>query len=86
MIRDLMNQIAQDEMSAAMESSLADVTSNKIRSAFLDTVGFDVVGAEDDPEIKALIDQIPEYEDGVDENELRAQTESFLAELPNTDI
>lgn len=86
MIRDIMNQIAQDEMSAAMESSLSDVTSNRVRSAFLDHVGFEIVGAEDDPEIKALIDQIPEYDDHDEETELRVQTESFLAALPETEI
>lgn len=86
MLKALRNQIAQDEMNDVMESSLSDVTTNKIRSAFLDQIGFELLGAENDPEIKALIDQIPEYDEYDESVEMQVQTESLIASIPETEV
>lgn len=61
------------------------VGSSDVRDIFLNNLEMAVVGADNDPEIKRLIDNIPAYEetDPEFEKELRAVTESFV---PETDL
>lgn len=51
-----------------------------VRDMFLDDIETVVDGAENDPEIKALIETIPEYdeEDDILETEIEAMTESLI--------
>lgn len=36
---------------------------NAVKNAFLDNFEMDIIGAENDPEIRSLITKIPEYDD-----------------------
>lgn len=53
-----------------------------IQDAFLDDPDLAVIGAENDPEIAKLIDDIPEYDDkeNISDEDLEKMEESFIPE------
>lgn len=74
-LRRAMRVENQDEM--VVESMLAQ-SDDSVRSAFLDDVDFDVLGAENDPEVSKLVDGIPEYDEAAEVNKnLKKLTESL---------
>lgn len=85
MINNLRNRLRQEEMTDILtEAVTRGRGEEQIKSAFLDTVGFEVLGAENDPEIKALVDKLPEYDD-YDEGVEAAINESTLIDtIPET--
>lgn len=80
MLKNLIHKLRQEEMAEIITEAVTRPRGDEqIKSAFLDTVGFEVVGAENDPEIKALVDKLPEYDD-YDEGVEAAVNESTLLE------
>lgn len=80
MLNRLKKEIKQRELSELMLESLTTKSDEIVKSAFLDDFAADVLGAENDPEIKQLVETIPEYEDHDDqlEMEIFSLTESLI--------
>lgn len=80
MLSRLKKEIKQREMAEMMLESLTTKSDEIIKSAFLDDFTADVLGAENDPEIKQLVELIPEYDDHDDqlEMEILSLTESLM--------
>jgi hypothetical protein len=85
MLNNLKREIKRQEMSQVMmESFSSNATDNAIKSVFLDDVDTAVLGAENDPEIKALVASIPEYDEQDEELELEIHT--LTESLIETDL
>lgn len=80
MLSRLKQEIKQREMAEMMLESLTTKSDEIVKSAFLDDFAVDVLGAENDPEIKQLVESIPEYDDHDDqlEMEILSLTESLM--------
>lgn len=80
MLNRLKKEIKQRELAELMLESLTTKSDEIVKSAFLDDFAADVLGAENDPEIKQLVETIPEYEDHDDqlEMEIFSLTESLI--------
>lgn len=80
MLNRLKQEIKQRELAELMLESLTTKTDEIVKSAFLDDFTADVLGAENDPKIKQLVDTIPEYDDHDDqlEMEIISLTESLI--------
>jgi uncharacterized protein (DUF1778 family) len=78
---DIARQKHNDFVMEAAVKSASDHDSD-IKDAFLDDPDMAVMGAENDPEIAKLVDQIPEYEgqDEVSDEEIERLEESFIPE------
>lgn len=71
MLNELKEALRYDEERNFMMDALLENVNQAgedIRDAFLDDPDYVVIGAENDPEIKALIDIIPEYSESDDED------------------
>jgi hypothetical protein len=80
MLSRLKQEIKQREMAEMLIESLTTKSDEIVKSAFLDDISVDVLGAENDPEIKQLVESIPEYDDHDDqlEMEILSLTESLM--------
>lgn len=79
MLDELKRAVYRDKTDdIAMEA----VGGSDVRDLFLNSIELSILGADNDPEIKHLIDTIPAYEetDPAFEKELRAVTESIVPE------
>jgi hypothetical protein len=81
MLSNLKKEIKRQENTEAMlESMVAPSRAEEsIRNAILGDVRMDVLGAENDPEIKALVENVPEYDDHDEdvEMEIASMTEAL---------
>lgn len=79
MLDELKSAVYRDK---TVDILMEAVGGSDVRDMFLDSIEFSVLGAENDPQIKHLIDEIPAYEetDPAFEKELQAVTESFIPE------
>lgn len=83
MLTNLKNSLRQEEMTNIVTEAVTRSRGDEqIKSAFLDTVGFEVVGAENDPEIKALVDKLPEYDDYDESVEAAVNESTLLDSIP----
>lgn len=63
----------------------ASEASDEVRDAFLDDIDYVVIGAENDPEIKALVETIPEYSGSeVEEAEVEQEISTLVENLAAT--
>lgn len=63
----------------------ASEASDEVRDAFLDDIDYVVIGAENDPEIKALVETIPEYSGSeVEEAEVEQDVSTLVENLAAT--
>ena len=79
MLSVLKEAILRIDNSRLVHDMILEGSSNNVRDMFLDDVESVTVGAENDPEIKMLIDKLPEYDesDNVIESEIAKLTESI---------
>lgn len=83
MLDTLKEAIRRDsETLSDFELATENMEMDDIRSAFLDDPETLVIGAEEDPEIKRIVDQIPEDKslDEPTESEIDKMVESFIPE------
>lgn len=83
MLESLKEQLRMEESDQVLiESARRSNGGDAIKTAFLDTVGTETLGAENDPVIKKLVNTIPEYDDTdgkvATDLELQSMTESLL--------
>jgi hypothetical protein len=83
MLSNLKRQIKQEKMSNVLLEAMT--TGNQdIKDLFLDDVEVDIIGAENDPQVKELARSIPEYDDS--DEDVMAQIESVAESLMETEI
>lgn len=82
MLDGLKSLVYRDRTNDVIMEATADTD---IKDMFLDDMDVVVLGAENDPQIKRLIDSIPAYEeaDGEFASKIAAITESALFDLDN---
>lgn len=79
MLNDLKKTL-QDENDSNFELESILESTLDIKDVFLDDPETALIGAEDDPEIEALVDKVPEYSDDPDVKEdIESLTESVAA-------
>lgn len=80
MLKALKEQLRQE---TATDLVMEATANTDIRDVFLDSIDAVVLGAENDPQINALIGKIPEYDENDTEfaREIEALTESAVLEL-----
>lgn len=80
MLTALKEQLRQETVTDLVMESTANAD---VRDIFLDSFDAVVLGAENDPEINALVSKIPEYDETDTElaREIEALTESAVLEL-----
>jgi hypothetical protein len=83
MLNNLKRQIKQEEMSNVLLEAMT-TGDQDIKDLFLDDVQLAVLGAENDPEVKELVQSIPEYDDH--DEDVIAQIESVAESLMETEI
>jgi hypothetical protein len=59
-------------------------SASSVKDAFLDDPEVALIGAENDPEIAALINDIPGYDDGVDDAEMKKNVEALSESMTET--
>lgn len=81
MLEGLKKSIAREQMQKFGTQALLEATADEgIKDAFLDNVDLQVTGAENDPEIAKLCDEIPGYDEDEQDIDLESMTESFIPE------
>lgn len=81
MLNNLKKSIAMEQMREFGTQAILEASSDEgIKDAFLDNVDLQVTGAENDPEIAKLCDEIPGYSDDDQDMDLQSMTESFIPE------
>ncbi len=81
MLKGLYSRIRSEELDDFVcEAMGTKKSSDQLKSAFLDDYRADVIGAENDPTIKELIETIPEYDDTDPEieSEIAVAAESLM--------
>lgn len=85
MFTKLKQDIQQQELGNIITEAMTRNTgSDVVKSVFLDGFQADVLGAESDPQIRTLVDTIPEYQD--QDSALEAEIHSLTENLIETDI
>jgi hypothetical protein len=76
MLIDLKKAINEHREGNFPSEAILESTSS-VKDAFLDDPEVALLGAENDPEIAALINDIPGYDDGVDDAEMKKNVEAL---------
>jgi hypothetical protein len=87
MLNDLKKTLKKDSTSE-FEPNVILESMNSVGDVFLDDPETDLIGAEDDPEIKSLIDKLPEYNGDASEDiaeHVQALSESSTIPLNKPD-
>jgi hypothetical protein len=86
MLFNLKKEIKQQEMNELITESMSSKSNSEelIKSAFLDGFDIDIIGAENDPVIKDLVQTIPEYDDH--DEEIESQINNIAESLLETQI
>lgn len=81
MLTHLKKQIANERNVEVLQEALSGRTNadDLIKSAFLDNWEADLLGAETDPKVKALVESVPQYDDHDEDvaKDIKALTESL---------
>lgn len=86
MLLNLKNEIRREEMNEVLTEALSSRTKSDeaIKDVFLDSFDVDIIGAENDPKVKSLVDTVPEYDDH--DAELEAKINTLTESLIETDL
>ncbi|NNV04722.1 hypothetical protein [Brevibacillus sp. MCWH] len=84
MLNNLKMKIKQQELSEFVMEAMTKSTDDGVKSIFLDDVETSILGAENDPEVKSLVESIPEYEEHDPETDLGIET--MVESLTETDL
>lgn len=76
MLSELKKEIQRSEAAEVLnEAMIGDAKDDAIKDALLDDIDFNVAGAENDPQIAKLVEEIPEYDnDGDEDGDLHAES------------
>lgn len=85
MLENLKRLISEESYKTAMEEAAEQITTDDddIKDAFLDDIETMVVGSEEDPEIKKIVDDLPEVADEVEpvsQKDIEKMVESYVPE------
>ena len=88
MLNNLKNALRQERETEAITESMTRSNRGEeyIKSAFLDGLENATLGAENDPEIKGLIESIPEYDDYDESVESEINAHALAESLTETEI
>lgn len=88
MLENLKKTLRQEEMTDLLTESVSRKRGEDyVKSVFLDNVGLEVLGAENDPEVKQLADKLPEYDDHDESVEAAVEAETLVENyIPETNL
>jgi hypothetical protein len=84
MLNSLKQEINRQNLENGLMESMTNAAGDEsIKDVFLDDLDVAVLGAENDPKVKELVDSIPEYDD---EAEIQGKIDSLTESLALTEI